>query len=64
MEKDPKIESLKELQPNPIHKDLDKLVEDWFVETFHNLGLAVQHYNHFQEKKEILKNKLKQFLKG
>jgi len=62
MEKDPKIESSKN-EPKPIHKDLDKLVDDWFVETFHNLGLPVQHYNHFQEKKEILKNKLK-LLKG
>jgi len=36
----------------------DKIIEQWFVETFHNRGLDVTLYNHVFAAKEILKTRL------
>lgn len=36
----------------------DELVEQWFVETFHNCGLDVTLYNRFAAAKNSLKTRL------
>lgn len=42
----------------PAPSPMDDLVEAWFVETFHNIGLDAPLYNRFHAAKLTLKTRL------
>lgn len=41
----------------------DLLVEQWFVETFHNRGLPVHEFNRVRQQADALKERLRAALK-
>jgi len=47
-----------EMTPEVQPSATDVLVDEWFIETFHNLGLDVQLYNRFYAAKDSLKARL------
>ena len=53
------IETTTTAAPSPPRSASDDVVDEWFIETFHNIGLDTPLFNRFSAAREMLKARLR-----